>query len=555
MRLFNTLSFVAICTFCFSISSCSETNKNAKTTEAVKPITSSTNYNDLVNLLNEFRTFRKPKMVNGAPDYKPNAIATQWDELKNFQKRLAAIDNSSWTTSKQIDYHLVRAEMNGMEFQYRVVRPWARDPSFYLQSQRGSGSTRAGGLSFRTLRNMPISDEDLNDIKIKLAAVPQIFEQAKQNLVEGAADFVTLALQHLNEEVAIYTQLIPQLEQHHPDLVEDAKKAETAIIDYGKWMEENKSKMTAIAGVGKENYNWLMKNVYLFPYSWDEIRTIVELEDNRVITFQKLVENKNRNLPKLKPVQSQAEYKKSVQESLDYIMKFLQDEEIFTVNDYLTPEGYFGSWHGFENPWPEKHDYFFNFSHRESLMEEAHEMVGHHFDFLTAERNPHPIRNGEAPYKIGTARLEGFAFALEELLMYAGYLDDRSPRAKEIAYEQSAFRTVRALSDVYMHSQEWTLEDAVKYCVANAPHGELLKDSHHLWYEMATTLRGTGHHMLMVVGKVQFMKLFRDRANQLGDDFNLKTFMDEFLNIGLIPFSLIRWEMTGYDDEMKKLLE
>ena len=89
-----------------------------------------------------------------------------------------------------------------------------------------------------------------------------------------------------------------------------------------------------------------------------------------------------------------------------------------------------------------------------------------------------------------------------------------------------------------MHSHDWDLEDAVKYCVENAPHGELLKDSHHLWYEMATTLRGTGHHMLMVVGKVQFMKLFRDRANQMGDDFTLKKFMDEFIATGTIPFSL-----------------
>ncbi len=44
----------------------------------------------------------------------------------------------------------------------------------------------------------------------------------------------------------------------------------------------------------------------------------------------------------------------------------------------------------------------------------------------------------------------------------------------------------------------------------------------------------------MVVGKVQFMKLFRDRANQLGDEFVLKEFMDEFYASGSIPMSLIR---------------
>ena len=51
------------------------------------------------------------------------------------------------------------------------------------------------------------------------------------------------------------------------------------------------------------------------------------------------------------------------------------------------------------------------------------------------------------------------------------------------------------------------------------------------------------------------MKLFRDRAQQLGEDFNLKDFMDEFYAAGVIPVSLIRWELSGYDDEIKLLWE
>jgi uncharacterized protein (DUF885 family) len=45
----------------------------------------------------------------------------------------------------------------------------------------------------------------------------------------------------------------------------------------------------------------------------------------------------------------------------------------------------------------------------------------------------------------------------------------------------------------------------------------------------------------------------RHRPQQLGDEFNLKEFMDEFLEAGMIPMSLTRWEMTGYDDEIRKL--
>jgi uncharacterized protein (DUF885 family) len=104
-----------------------------------------------------------------------------------------------------------------------------------------------------------------------------------------------------------------------------------------------------------------------------------------------------------------------------------------------------------------------------------------------------------------------------------------------------------------MHKGDWSLKDAMEYCVENAPYGDLLDDSAQLWSELRTTLRSVSWHMQMVVGKVQFMKLFRDRAQQLGDEFNLRQFMDEFFAAGMIPMSLTRWEMTGYDDEIKKL--
>ncbi len=38
-----------------------------------------------------------------------------------------------------------------------------------------------------------------------------------------------------------------------------------------------------------------------------------------------------------------------------------------------------------------------------------------------------------------------------------------------------------------------------------------------------------------------------------GDDSQLKAFLDEFFDAGLIPFALIRWEVTGLDDEIRRL--
>ena len=508
-------------------------------------------YADLLNLFEEFRDFSQEEYRGDLSAYAA-AMETKFGELRGFQRRLAALDIDSWPVSEQVDYHLVRAEMNGLEFQLRVLRPWERDPAFYSGGRAGLGR----------LPRLPLEGDRVAELQSRLRAIPEHYEQAKRNLGGGnvadiPGDLALFAIHGLEQRDDPFANFIEQLGQHHPELVEVATEAQAATDGYLSWLRENLSRMTASAGVGIENYNWLMKNVYLFPYTWEEIRMIVELEDNRVVTFQRLEENRNRDLPPLTPVASAEEYQLSVLDSIERVMAFIRDEEIFTVQDYVVVDEYLqGRLRSTSRPWPERHDYFFNFSHRESLMEETHEMVGHHFDLLRAWQDDRPIRGSrehEGPYDLAVGRLEGLAFAFEELLMHAGYLDERPRRAREVAYEQAAFRTVRGLADVYMHSNEWSLTDAMEFAVANAPHGELLDDSPHLWHEMQTTLLHVGWHSQMIVGKIHFMKLFRDRAQQLGDDFNLRDFMDEFYAAGVIPTSLIRWEMTGYDDEIKKM--
>ena len=64
-----------------------------------------------------------------------------------------------------------------------------------------------------------------------------------------------------------------------------------------------------------------------------------------------------------------------------------------------------------------------------------------------------------------------------------------------------------------------------------------------------------GFHSNVVTGKTYFMKLFRERAQELGDDFVIRDFIDEFLQSGVIPMSLIRWEMSGSSDDITLVTE
>ena len=56
-----------------------------------------------------------------------------------------------------------------------------------------------------------------------------------------------------------------------------------------------------------------------------------------------------------------------------------------------------------------------------------------------------------------------------------------------------------------------------------------------------------------VVGKIQIEQLLSERSLQLGDDFELGAFHDDLLSRGMIPLTLIRWEMTGQDDEVRAI--
>ena len=75
------------------------------------------------------------------------------------------------------------------------------------------------------------------------------------------------------------------------------------------------------------------------------------------------------------------------------------------------------------------------------------------------------------------------------------------------------------------------------------------------WREQHLYLQQPGYGTSYLVGKIEIENLMAERARQLGEDFSLQRFMDEFRAAGLIAISLIRWELTGQDDEMQRLLE
>jgi hypothetical protein len=94
-------------------------------------------------LFAEFVAFERPKLRDGAPDYTAASMASRRAALRTFQSRLKAIDPAGWPVEQQVDHALVGAMLNGLDFDLRVLQPWARDPAFYKSIWTGQSDTPA----------------------------------------------------------------------------------------------------------------------------------------------------------------------------------------------------------------------------------------------------------------------------------------------------------------------------------------------------------------------------------------------------------------------------
>ena len=95
-------------------------------------------YEDLVELFREWREFEAPDYAGGVPDYSEGTMAhSARHAAVTMRARLErAGSRATGRSSRQIDWYLVRAEMNGLDFDHRVRRPWARDPGLLRDDPR-----------------------------------------------------------------------------------------------------------------------------------------------------------------------------------------------------------------------------------------------------------------------------------------------------------------------------------------------------------------------------------------------------------------------------------
>lgn len=524
----------------------------------------SSGYPALVQLFREWRAFARPEWHGGVPDYTAAGMAKKAAALPGWQARLAAIDPSGWPVAQRTDYQLVKAEMNGMDFDHRVLMPWARDPSFYVTiwASRTDVPSREAPVADPETHlyayKYPLSAADQKTLLAEIGAIPGFLAQGKVNLKDANAhDLWYYSVASLEGQLKALQQLqagtltVSTLEGKWNANLNGAspalKKAVAAAIastqDFIAWVKAEAPSKTGPSGVGKENYNWYQKNVHMVPYTWDDEVALMRRELERAHAALRLEEHNNRNLPQLQPVNDPAAFDKMAHERLDKFVDFLVRQEIIPdkpyLKDALVPQ--------ISDYVPEEKRAFFNHViAREPMLLYSHDYHWIDLARMRDEPNPSPIRREASLANIWDVRAEGFATAFEELLMHAGLYDD-NPRAKELVWIMLANRAARGLASLYVQSNEWTLKQAGHFHAEWTPRGWSNPNDELTAFEQLLYLRQPGYGTSYIVGKMQLDHVMADYSHALdqqGKPFKLSSFLDAWNNAGMIPPLLIEDEIV-----------
>ena len=508
-------------------------------------------YRELLDLFAEWREFESPPLRDGAPDYTEATFTVRHKEFRLLQQRLDAMETGDWSIPQRVDWQLVKAEMNGYDFNHRILKPWARDPAYYesIWTERSDVPGHEGpthhALTELWTYQFPLSPEAEQQLAEDLSIIPPLMHQAQLNLTGNARELWIAGIRNIRTQ-GKNLDLIEEKTRgsENEALMKVIQESKQATEEFIIWLEAEALTKTGPSGIGKENYSWYQQNVHLLPMSWEDEVRLLQRELDRAWSSLKLEEHRNRNLPPMQAASTPAEYDAKADAAATNLINFLRDQQIVTVADYFEPalREHLGTFVP-----EETRNFFWIGAHYDPTPLYTH--FWHWFELARMDNEPNasPVRRDALLYNIFDSGNEGTATGVEEMLMHAG-LYDNSPRSRELVWIMVAQRAARGLGSLYAHANEMTMEEAGGIHMAWTPRGWMKTEKELLIFEQHLYLRQPGYGTSYITGKYWLEKTLADYAKQKEDrnePFSLREFFDALNATDSIPIAMSRWEMTG----------
>lgn len=538
----------------------------------------------LTALADQWRQWRTKGATEGATGLAARAEA-QKKAVADFKRRLQSLDRAGWTVPAQVDYLVLQSQMEQLEFNLAVIRQVSRNPDYYID-QAVSAVTRPIGGRYQMGPGVtvPYDAERARTILAALNNTEHILQQAPTNLTEAVGEMADMAIERLDGIRDRYREFAGVVGPHLPEpyraqIGPAADAAGAAMERYRGWLQSNRAGFTRPHHIGREAFEWYTRRVLMMPFTNDELITHAELERWRGWAFLQFERQKNRHLPRPGtmtgehnwPAKTNAEYSQW-KDATDVLSRLWAEEnELFTKPDptlvgamrhqdgqavMIEPFG-FMSFPTETRPEGQKTEFllppdhvfnqnYWNTGHRRDpgVNHPHSDYPGHTFEGRVSQSTTRPLRRGH------NTRGDAWTYYIEEVQLQLEYPFVRGPKTREWMYSLHIMRAERVYTAVKFAEGTMTATALADHMMESTPWMEpYVARKHEVWRKYTEP----AHVLTYQTGKTEVFKLLMDRMQQLGDRFNLREFHDALLATGQIPVSLARWEMTGFDDEIRKM--
>ena len=516
-------------------------------------------------------------------DYSSEARAKDLATQKQFRDKLNAIDGSQLTGANNIDFRILKENIDYEIFQAEELKEPEWNPLVYMQSL-------ANSLYLLVARDFAPAEKRIPTLRQRLEKIPGVIAQAKANLqhpprihTETAIDQTQGAINLVRADLAPLLDQAPQMKK---DLVPLQDKTAAALEDYKKWLQNDLlPRSDGDFRLGAEKYRKKLRFALASDLPMEEVlkRAKADLEQTQSAIYETALPLYKKYFPNADQqtvadkhkvtaavLDKLAEQHPNDSTVVDYAKKvvteateFVKRHQVVSVPNMpldviAMPEFKRGVAIAYcDAPGPlekngktlfavaptpkdwskERKESFFreynNYMIRDLTVHEA--MPGHFLQLARSNefRAPTLVR---AIFQSGPF-IEGWAVYCEQVMAEQGY---GGPEVKMQQLKMRLRAICNAILDQSIHAGNMTEKEAMELMTKQAyqQEGEAVAK----WKRARLTSAQLSTYF---VGATEHLDLRAAEQKKLGDQFNLKKYNDQVISYGSPPVKYVREILQG----------
>src|SRR6478609_3440506 len=169
-------------------------------------------------------------------DYSAKARARDLATQKEFRDKLNAIDGSQLTGANNIDFRILKENIDYEIFRVEELKEAEWNPLVYMQSL-------ANSLYLLVARDFAPAEKRIPSLRERMEKIPSVIAQAKANLQHPPRIHTETAIEQTQGAINLVrtelTPLIDQAPQMKKELAPLQDKTAAALEDYKKWLQND----------------------------------------------------------------------------------------------------------------------------------------------------------------------------------------------------------------------------------------------------------------------------------------------------------------------------